>query len=130
MAGIFLPVSRPPGCGWLQMICTRTFVAVVTLVSSGEVTAHQGMCGEHVGPGRGYLSNSVETGRRESGAVLPDAFRELLVTRELEEISYRRVVDMAGLPAGGVMSRLSRANRRLEECTKGGNMESDRSVHG
>jgi RNA polymerase sigma factor (sigma-70 family) len=47
---------------------------------------------------------------------LPVEFREVLVMRELEEMSYQQVADVAGLPLGTVMSRLSRARKRLEEC--------------
>ena len=57
---------------------------------------------------------------------LPQTFREVLVMRELEEMSYRQIADVAGLPAGTVMSRLSRARKRLEECAKGRDMESDK----
>jgi RNA polymerase sigma-70 factor (ECF subfamily) len=52
---------------------------------------------------------------------LPEAFREVLVMRELEEMSYRQIADVAGLPPGTVMSRLSRARKRLEECAKARN---------
>jgi len=47
---------------------------------------------------------------------LPPEFREVLVMRELEEMSYREIGDATGLPPGTVMSRLSRARKRLEEC--------------
>jgi len=57
---------------------------------------------------------------------LPEAFREVLVMRELEEMSYRQISDVSGLPAGTVMSRLSRARKRLEECAKGRDVESDK----
>ncbi len=49
---------------------------------------------------------------------LPDAFREILVMRELEEMSYRQIAEVSALPPGTVMSRLSRARKRLEECAK------------
>jgi RNA polymerase sigma-70 factor (ECF subfamily) len=52
---------------------------------------------------------------------LPDEFRGILVMRELEEMSYRQISDVAGLPPGTVMSRLSRARKRLEECAKARN---------
>jgi len=47
---------------------------------------------------------------------LPLDYREVLVMRELEEMSYRQIAEVAGLPIGTVMSRLSRARKRLEEC--------------
>lgn len=44
---------------------------------------------------------------------LPDRFRELLVRRELEGLSYRDLADVLGIPMGTVMSRLSRARVAL-----------------
>jgi RNA polymerase sigma-70 factor (ECF subfamily) len=48
--------------------------------------------------------------------LLPAEFREVLVLRELEEMSYREIAGATGLALGTVMSRLSRARKRLEEC--------------
>lgn len=42
---------------------------------------------------------------------LPDRFRELLVLRELEGLSYRELADVLGIPIGTVMSGLSRARQ-------------------
>lgn len=50
---------------------------------------------------------------------LPPGFREVIVMRELEEMSYRQISEVAYLPVGTVMSRLSRARKRLEECAGG-----------
>lgn len=55
--------------------------------------------------------------------LLPEDFREVLVMRELEEMSYREIADVTGLALGTVMSRLSRARRRLEECATGSKLE-------
>jgi RNA polymerase sigma-70 factor (ECF subfamily) len=48
--------------------------------------------------------------------MLPIEFREVLVMRELEEMSYREIGEATGLAAGTIMSRLSRARKRLEDC--------------
>jgi RNA polymerase sigma-70 factor (ECF subfamily) len=45
---------------------------------------------------------------------LPAEFREVVILRELEDLSYREIADVVGIPAGTVMSRLSRARRRLQ----------------
>ena len=42
---------------------------------------------------------------------VPDRFRELLVLRELEGLSYREIAGVTGIPMGTVMSRLSRARQ-------------------
>jgi RNA polymerase sigma factor (sigma-70 family) len=47
---------------------------------------------------------------------LPLEYRETLVMRELEEFSYKRIADVTALPIGTVMSRLSRARKRLQDC--------------
>jgi RNA polymerase sigma-70 factor, ECF subfamily len=47
---------------------------------------------------------------------LPDRFRELLVLRELEGLSYRELADEMGIPIGTVMSSLSRARRALRSA--------------
>jgi RNA polymerase sigma-70 factor (ECF subfamily) len=46
---------------------------------------------------------------------LPDEFREVLVLREVEDMSYRDLAEVTGAPIGTVMSRLSRARRMLGE---------------
>lgn len=48
--------------------------------------------------------------------LLPVEFREVVVMRELEEMSYRDIAESAGAPIGTVMSRLSRARQRLQDC--------------
>jgi len=53
---------------------------------------------------------------REAIDRLPTEFREVIVLRELEGLSYKEISDVAGIPVGTVMSRLSRARRRLEEA--------------
>lgn len=44
---------------------------------------------------------------------LPASFREVLVLREFEELSYQEIADVAGIPIGTVMSRLARARAML-----------------
>ena len=49
-------------------------------------------------------------------AELPPLFREILVLREMEELSYRDIGDVLGVPMGTVMSRLARARGLLKEA--------------
>jgi len=46
-------------------------------------------------------------------AQLPDQFREALVLREINELSYREIAEVIGAPVGTVMSRLARARALL-----------------
>jgi RNA polymerase sigma factor (sigma-70 family) len=65
------------------------------------------------------VSNAEEDARRRDDAsvlgrlmsALSEEYREVLVLRELEEMSYRDIATIAGIPIGTVMSRLARARR-------------------
>ena len=46
---------------------------------------------------------------------LPAEFREVIVLRELEQLSYKEIAVIAGVPLGTVMSRLARARKRLQQ---------------
>jgi RNA polymerase sigma-70 factor (ECF subfamily) len=46
---------------------------------------------------------------------LPVEYREALVLRELEGMSYRQIAQVTGTPMGTVMSRLARGRKRLEK---------------
>jgi RNA polymerase sigma-70 factor (ECF subfamily) len=47
---------------------------------------------------------------------LPAEFRETIVLRELEELSYKEISAIVRVPVGTVMSRLARARTRLQGC--------------
>jgi RNA polymerase sigma-70 factor, ECF subfamily len=49
-------------------------------------------------------------------ADLPDPFREAIVLREINDLSYREIADVVGVPVGTVMSRLARARSLLREA--------------
>jgi len=46
---------------------------------------------------------------------LPVETREIIVLREIEEMSYKEIAEIAGVPIGTVMSRLARGRKRLQE---------------
>jgi len=56
-------------------------------------------------------------GRRLEAAIagLPDDFREVLLLREMEDMSYREIAEAIGAPIGTVMSRLARARALLKD---------------
>jgi RNA polymerase sigma-70 factor, ECF subfamily len=60
---------------------------------------------------------------------LPVEFREVIVLRELEGLSYKQIADLAEIPVGTVMSRLARARKRLQQIlTNQGNKETSKEL--
>jgi len=51
----------------------------------------------------------------EALALLPAEFREILLLRDIEGWSYKELASILNVPAGTVMSRLSRARQRLRQ---------------
>ena len=49
-------------------------------------------------------------------AELSEEFREAIVLRELEGLSYKEIAAVTGAPIGTVMSRLARGRERLQEA--------------
>ena len=52
---------------------------------------------------------------RQAMDALPAEFREILVLRHQEGLSYKEIADIAQIPLGTVMSRLARARAKLKE---------------
>jgi RNA polymerase sigma-70 factor (ECF subfamily) len=50
---------------------------------------------------------------REAIEAIPEPFREAVVLRDLEDLSYAEIAEVTGVPVGTVMSRLSRGRGML-----------------
>lgn len=76
---------------------------------------HVSGCG---GPNPAVLLEQTEDKNavREAMEDLAVEFREILVLRHLEGLSYKEIADIAQIPPGTVMSRLARARIRLKQC--------------
>jgi RNA polymerase sigma-70 factor (ECF subfamily) len=55
---------------------------------------------------------------------LPVIFREVIVLRELEDLSYKEIATVANIPIGTVMSRLARARKLLQRHLRQSNLSS------
>jgi len=62
------------------------------------------------------LRNADRAAVQRGLEALPPEYREVLVLREMEEMSYKQIARITDVPIGTVMSRLARARRRLLEA--------------
>ena len=65
-------------------------------------------------PEQAALRQASGTALFEAIAALPLGYREVLILRELEEMSYRDIARVVDIPIGTVMSRLARARALLQ----------------
>jgi len=66
-------------------------------------------------PEEAMLQSDSSTLLRKALEKLPLNYREVLILRELEGMSYKEIADITGMPAGTVMSSLSRARGQLRQ---------------
>jgi RNA polymerase sigma-70 factor (ECF subfamily) len=62
------------------------------------------------------LEASARESLHQALDLLPPEFREVIVLRELQGLSYKEIGEVTGVPVGTVMSRLSRARSRLQRA--------------
>ena len=62
------------------------------------------------------LASELRDARRINAVIdeLPAANREVIIMREMDELSYREIADITGVPIGTVMSRLARGRQMLQ----------------
>jgi RNA polymerase sigma-70 factor (ECF subfamily) len=82
-----------------------------------ELEAHEGIADVAVetskDPHAQYVSKMEQETVRNAIQQLPAEFREIIILREYEELSYQEIAAMLDCPAGSVMSRLARARSKL-----------------
>ena len=108
------------GRTWLLAIVRNTCFTWLRKNRAGELAApfdeeiHSGeAAGEN--PEEALLEKVDRRHLQEALEELPAEFREAIVLRELEGMSYKEIADVAGVPVGTVMSRLARGRDRLKD---------------
>ena len=70
-------------------------------------------------PEQALLRRSESEAVQLAIATLPRRLREIIILREIEELSYSQIAEVTSLPIGTVMSRLSRARRKFVDAWRG-----------
>ena len=105
---------------WLLRIVHNTCYTWRQLNRPPQPTAEfdEELCGPNPGAQNveeALLRNDSSKLVRQALETLPRDSREVLILRELEEMSYKEISDVTGMPLGTVMSRLSRARSGLRQ---------------
>jgi RNA polymerase sigma-70 factor, ECF subfamily len=66
-----------------------------------------------------YLRKIERTQIRTALESLPESYREVIVLRDIEGLSYQEIATVLDCPAGTVMSRLARAREKLRTLLNG-----------
>lgn len=82
------------------------------MVGNGE-TVLERLESDGDNPERAALRNDEKSHVDQAVAALPLEFREVIVLREFEDLSYKEIAAIVGIPMGTVMSRLARARGLL-----------------
>jgi len=105
---------------WLLRIVRNTFYTWLRKNSAGKTMPFDEAVHDVVGAGENPERTAI---RRADGVALqrsiealPVEFRETLVLREIEGLSYKEIAHVVGVPMGTVMSRIARARRMLREA--------------
>ena len=114
-----LTITRNTAMTWLR----RNRPAALTLVADvaeAEAASTVALEMRHAEATPETQLLQAETGAqvRAALAALPLEFREVVVLRDLQGLSYREIAEILNLPAGTVMSRLARGRARLTGLLK------------
>ena len=103
----------------LRNVCHAAYAGSTRLVftaDTGEPQAPPIWCEDSDTPEQAMLRrHDTDTMRRLIGE-LPTEFREVIVLREINDLSYRDIATVIEAPIGTVMSRLARAREMLRKA--------------
>ena len=111
--------SGADGRAWMLTIVRNTCLTWRTRQKGETVRFDEGLHSATVhepSPEGASLQAASLRALRDCVRDLPAEYRETIVLREMEELSYQAIAAATALPIGTVMSRLSRARKRLQEC--------------
>ena len=105
---------------WLLTIVRHTCYTWLQHNRAHELTtvfdeAHHSVEDAAANPETLLLQSAEQQILRQALEALPVEFREVVVLRELEGLSYKEIAAITEVPLGTVMSRLARARKRLQQ---------------
>jgi RNA polymerase sigma-70 factor (ECF subfamily) len=108
-----LTIVRNTSYSWLAKNRPKDVVFSDDLDQDHREQIEQAATDEMQTPETALIAKQQAQQVRKAMASLPAPFREILVLREIHDLDYRTIAEVAALPIGTVMSRLARARRLL-----------------
>jgi RNA polymerase sigma-70 factor (ECF subfamily) len=100
---------------WLNALRKRRNAPHIVEID-GEENAADGLVGNSKNSHEIFASNEEVERVRTAISKLPTEFREIILLREFEELSYQEIAGVLNCPVGTVMSRLGRARAKLRSA--------------
>jgi len=104
---------------WLNQVRHRRATPDLIEIDADENAADEPADGAP-DPHSAYVNRVEREQVRAAIQQLPLEFREIIILREYEQLSYQEIAALLDCPPGTVMSRLARARSRLRELLSGG----------
>ena len=108
---------------WLLKIVRNTFYSRLPRKREQDLTepfdeSLHDSSSEGLNPEILVIQNIAQHALKQALVELPAEYREVIILRELEELTYKEIASLTGLPLGTVMSRLARARKKLQQYLK------------
>lgn len=114
------PAMKPWLLAILRNVCNAEFARrgkreTPTVFTEEETAAEQAPMWQEVAvsPEAALIRRHDDDTIRRLISALPNPFREAIVLREVNDLSYQEIAEVSGVPVGTVMSRLARARSML-----------------
>jgi RNA polymerase sigma factor (sigma-70 family) len=120
-----LTIVRNAGYDWLKQQRPHELVTIADEDQHGDmVEPMEHLAKETSNPETLLLQRVDREILKNALEALPAEFREVMVLREMEEMSYKEIAGVCDIPMGTVMSRLARGRKQLQRYL------AERNTHG
>jgi RNA polymerase sigma factor (sigma-70 family) len=114
-----LAIVRNTAFSMIQRSSSVAFLRIDELDGDARTQAEKGgIAGQEATPESELIAKADEARLESAISALPPEFREALVLRDMQRLSYAEIAEVTRAPVGTVMSRLARARQRLVASLK------------
>jgi RNA polymerase sigma factor (sigma-70 family) len=108
-----LAIVRNTCFTWLAKHRPKSLVLAGDALAASEMGKAELLAGDEPTPEAQLIAKADSQALARAIAELPTPFREVVILRDINGLSYREIAAMIGVPIGTVMSRLARARGQL-----------------